>query len=391
MTSQGQIRNSVQFEIHGQFADIAMGQVSSQTLNDYLSQNAIYHALATPVPSKAAKLIDQWLHEPHEHSQQQALVGLLLFLNYPQTVDKGFSILNQSDTRIRSILKQVVPLPLQSVAAIFSNLNETLDNIPWEEIISTSSEDIDHSEEFWSLILQTLKEFEKMIGFLAKVFAADLHNQLRQGHVVLPRKGKRPNPIIGLINKSLDPTLLGKMISFLELSKTPSFKPSLVALSNLPNEIRDNLASMINKVRRARNDIAHSGTIQKEMILSIIDTVWDLKLLLFCFCDWKIELTLIQTLGSENPIELYDAQLTHERCGKIPLWPFYLVIRKDGHEEWLELERSQWNNGIRTNDDGFICIQPLAQNLPENPKERRVFLKRMLFTRTAHEIGYGLV
>ena len=347
----------------------------SESLARYTLHHGIFHGLATPDLPLVVDAIESWLRHDDSAYQQQALLGVLLTLGYPRTVDQGFEILNRSDHRIRNILGQIVPFPLQTAATLFAEYRA---DAPLD--LETAQD-----RELYR-IFDVLKQFEIFVQFLATVFAADALNQRR----LMSKPPPMPKALRSALSMATGLSVGQRFMGFISLSNSKDFTPSLVALSALPEGIQKKLHEMINTIRRARNELAHgSGELEAETIQLVADHVWELKLLLFCFCDWRVDYRPIGTQEVDGEeVRLSEPVLQHVKCGEIPLWPFYIVARTAKREGWLFMERNRWfNRGDRSAVISKIELEPV-EGLPVDPKERKAAIRRRIFTVPPRQLGF---
>ena len=102
----------------------------------YVIDHGFFHALSIPQKQLAYEKIEEWLYYHHPRFQKKSLQGILLLLEYPQTIDEGLAILYRTDRQLRSILRNVVPEPIANAAKKFSEFGDKkMDNPSQNDLI----------------------------------------------------------------------------------------------------------------------------------------------------------------------------------------------------------------------------------------------------------------
>lgn len=332
------IRKPTVIEIHHWLSIPLLKLVDDQDLSSwwtYTLEHGIFHALSIPEKELAYRTIEGWVHNPNPTMKRRALNGILLLLQYPETLDEGMAILSRTDEEIRAFLSSVVPEPIVRSA-------EKCANLGLKDISTIGPMDFRHLFLFFG-------DFDNLITYLLVIQCADILY-----------KGQTLDNVDRMFTRA---TLGSKVRSIIQVRQV-EYEATMPTLQKLPEQIFHDLQQSAEQMVGLRNQFMH-GDIDShgpEQFRQIYNMAWDFKLLFFCLCECQTDFDLHQEVQlNDKTYQVCTPKLLY-KGQSISLWPFYLVLRSE-ETHWFVHNMAKVGQSkyleIHTNDN----IRPIKGRL----------------------------
>ena len=305
------IRKPTLIEVHRWLSMPLLKLVDDQDLSSwwtYTLEHGIFHALSIPEKELAYRTIEGWVHNPNPTMKRRALNGILLLLQYPETLDEGMTILSRTDEKIREFLSSVVPEPIVRSA-------EKCATIGQKDLTTVGQADLIQ-------LIFLFADFDNLLTYLLVIQCADILY-----------KGQTLDNVDSMFVRA---TLGSKVRSIIQIRQV-EYEATMPTLQKLPEQIFHNLQKSAEHMVNLRNQFMH-GAIDSEdpdVYRQIYNMAWDFKLLFFCLCECQTDFDLHQEVQlNDKTYQVCTPKLLY-KGQSISLWPFYLVLRSEEDTHWF--------------------------------------------------------
>lgn len=299
----------------------------------YVLEHGIEHALSIPEKILVYQTIERWMGSADKSLKRKALRGILLLLQYPETIDEGMTILSRTDKEIRGFLSSVVPEPIVRSAEVCATIGQ-------REPTTIEQSDLIR-------LIFLFSDIENLITYLLVIQCADI---LYKGHTL--------DNVDGMFTR----TTLGMKVRSIIQMRQVKYEATMPTLQNLPEQIFLNLQQSAVQLVSLRNQFMHGAIDSQDpnVYQQIYNMAWDFKLLFFCLCECQTDFqTHHDVILNDTKYQLCTPNLVY-KGQSISLWPFYLVLRLEEQTYWFV------HNVARVGQSKYIIIHTNDKTYPFN-------------------------